>query len=104
MGTYLIATREGAVEVKGTKFKIKIGDKEYNVFTHGAPSSLRLSHLESGRCIGKLDRYMCAALGDKRIAASALINAAIARVGIGEIYRVLDTARLVKDLPIKEDT
>ena len=47
---------------------------------------------------------MEAALGDKRIAVSALINAVIARVGIEEFYRVLDTAPLVKDLPINEGT
>jgi len=103
MGTYLIATKDGqAQKVKGTKFKLNIGDKVYNVFVHGSVGGLCLSHIESGRRMGKLSHYMCAALGDKRIAASALINAAISRVGIEEIYRELDTAPLVKDLPIKE--
>jgi len=103
MGTYLIATNDGqAQKVKGTKFKVDIGGRKYNVFTHGSVGGLRLSHIESGRSMGKLSHYMCAALGDKRIAASALINAAISRVGIEEIYRELDTAPLVKDLPIQE--
>jgi len=103
MGYYLIATNDGqAQKVEGTKFKIKIGDKEYNVFTHGAPSSLRLSHLESGRCIGKLESYM--RLGDKRLAAQLLINSITSRIGIQAVYNTLDNAPLAKDLPIKEDT
>ena len=104
MGTYLIATCDGrAKRVSGTKFKVWIGDKAYNAFSHGADRSLRLSHVESGRGMGCLTPYMAAALGNKRIAADMLISRVVERVGIQTVYGVLDAAPAVKDLPLIEE-